>query len=167
MEMVTHVCRRLNNAFTVLFGPHGAVTEQAREQGQSRRALYRDANAVVAAVDATRADERLAQAEVRLAEQAARITALEACLSTAVELGADCQARFAATAQAEGVSLPVTRRLLAVLMGPRTPSVATLGRSTAETARKAEKLLEVLDAAARPRVEQAAADEILSATRRS
>ena len=167
MEMVAHVRRRLANAFTVLFGARGAVTREARARGQSRQALYRDAGAVVTAVDGAPADPRLAQAEARLAQQAARIAELEARLRAATEVTPDRQAAFAATAQAEGVSLPVARRLLAVLLGPRAPSVAALGRSSAEAAAKAGRLLEVLDAAARPRVGQAAADEIFSARRRS
>jgi hypothetical protein len=167
MEMVDHVRRRLAGAFAVLFGPRGAVTREARDQGRSRQALYREAATVVAVVESSPADGRLAAAEARLAQQAARIAELEARLGAAVEVGPDRQAAFAATAQAEGVSLPVARRLLAVLIGPRAPSVAALGRASAEAAGKAGRLLGVLDAAARPRVEQAAADEIFSAKRRS
>jgi hypothetical protein len=40
--------------------------------------------------------------------------------------------------------------------------VATLGRATLGAGQRAGALLEVLDEAARPRVEQAAADEIFS-----
>src|SRR5262249_47955024 len=69
-------------------------------------------------------------------------------------------ARFAATAQAEGVSLPVARRLLLPLLEQDTPSVAQLGRWAQTAAQKAEAVLSVLDAVARPRVEQAAADGI-------
>jgi hypothetical protein len=67
---------------------------------------------------------------------------------------------FAATAQAEGVSLPVARRLLGPLLPQRPPSVAQLGRWSHAAAQQAAALLPILDAVARPRVQQAAADEI-------
>ena len=67
---------------------------------------------------------------------------------------------FASTAQAEGVSLPVVRRLLSLVMGQRTPSISALGRKTAEVAEQSARLLAVLDAKVRPEVRQAAADEI-------
>jgi hypothetical protein len=70
------------------------------------------------------------------------------------------QAQFATTAQAEGVSLPVARRLLAVLLADDTPSVAQLGRFSRQAALRAAPLLEVFDDLARPRVRQGAADEI-------
>jgi hypothetical protein len=85
---------------------------------------------------------------------------LQRQLHQAVVLDGDQLARFAATAQAEGVSLPVARRLLLPLLQQRTPSVPQLGRWAHGAAHKADALLSVLDAAARPRVEQAAADEI-------
>ena len=82
-------------------------------------------------------------------------------LQQAVVLDTDQLARFAATAQAEGVSLPVARRLLLPLLQQRTPSVPQLGRWTRmRRLHKADALLSVLDAVARPRVEQVAADEI-------
>jgi hypothetical protein len=77
-----------------------------------------------------------------------------------VVLDADHLACFAATAQAEGVSLPVARRLLVPLLRQRTPSVPQLGRWAHTAPQKAGALLTVLDALARPRAEQAAADEI-------
>jgi hypothetical protein len=167
MEMVDHVRRRLANAWTVLFGAHGEISRQAGLRGQSRQALYRDADAVVTAIDGSETRARLEQLEARLAEQAARIEQLEDDRQRAVEITTDLQAAFASTAQAEGVSLPVARRLLAVLLGARAPSVATLGRFSQEAARRPSRLLEVLDADARPGVARAAADEIFSARRRS
>jgi hypothetical protein len=167
MEMLAHVRRRLANACTVLFGGHGDVTRQAGLRGQTRQALYRDADAVVAAVDGTPTRARIEQLEARLAERATRLAELEDRLRRAVEVTPDAQAAFAATAQAEGVSLPVARRLLAVLLGPDTPGVAPLGRFSLEAARRSTRLLEVLDTAARPRVAQAAADATFPARRRS
>jgi hypothetical protein len=80
-------------------------------------------------------------------------------LREAVVREADRLAWFAATAQAEGVSLPVARRWLLPLLQQRTPRVPPLGRWAQAAAQKAGALLAVLDAVARPRVEQAAADE--------
>jgi hypothetical protein len=88
-------------------------------------------------------------------------------LGRAVEMTPEKQAEVACVAQAEGVSLPVARRLLQVLLSPGARSVPTLGRSTAKAGRRAGRLLEVLDEAARSRVTQATADEIFSGASRS
>src|SRR5262249_28185137 len=77
-----------------------------------------------------------------------------------VVLDPDKQAEFASTAQAEGVSLPVARRLLVTLLGDRAPSVAQLGRRTKAVGQRSGALLAVLDEFTRPRVRQAVADEI-------
>jgi hypothetical protein len=151
---------RIANAAAVLDGPYGAVTRQADRSGTSRQALYRDAPRVVQAVDGS--DHRqqlhdLSQDNDRLRAERDR---LNGQLQQAVVLDADRLACFAATAQAEGVSLPVARRLLLPLLQQRTPSVPQLGRWAQAAAQKADALLPILDAVARPRVEQAAADEI-------
>src|SRR5207247_8943329 len=54
----------------------------------------------------------------------------------------------------------VSRRLLLPLLHQQTPSVAQLGRWTHAAAQQAAALLPVLDAVARPRAQQVAADEI-------
>ena len=92
---------------------------------------------------------------------------LQRRLERAVEMTPEKQAEVASVAQAEGVSLPVARRILQVLLPPRARSVSTLGRAAAEAGSRAGELLEVLDEAARPRVTQATADEIFSAANRS
>jgi len=85
-----------------------------------------------------------------------------------VEITPDKQQEFATVAQAEGVSLSVARRLLRVVAGTKTtPSVPALGRATMEAGERAGQLLQVLDEKARPKVEQAAADEIFLAANRS
>jgi hypothetical protein len=96
----------------------------------------------------------------QLAQERAQAEALAARLERAVEPSEELAARFASTAQAEGVSLPVARRLLSVVMGRRTPSISALGRKTAEVAKQSSRLLAVLDAKVRPQVRQTAADEI-------
>ncbi len=159
MSIVTAI-GRLARAATVFFGRHGAAAQLARQQEVSRPSLYRTADAALRDLDgraAQRQQQALRQEVERLTR---RVGELEEQLQQAVALDADRQARFAATAQAEGVSLPVTRRLLRVWLGPDAPAVATLGRMTAAAARRATAVLAVLDAAGRPRAEQVAADEI-------
>ena len=92
---------------------------------------------------------------------------LQQRLERAVEVTPEKQAEVASVAQAEGVSLPVARRILQVLLPPKARSVPTLGRASAEAGRHAGRLLEVLDEAAGPRVAQATADEIFSDASRS
>jgi hypothetical protein len=151
---------RIANAAAVLDGPYGAVTRQAARSGISRQALYRDTLRVVQAVDGScyrQQQHQLSQDKDRLCGERDH---LQQQLQHAIVLDADQLARFAATAQAEGVSLPVARRLLWPLLKQDTPSVAQLGRWSHAAAHKAEALLTVLDDVVRPQVEQVAADEI-------
>ncbi|MHB1424279.1 MAG: hypothetical protein ACYC3I_13985, partial [Gemmataceae bacterium] len=151
---------RIANAAAVLEGPYGAVTRQVALSGISRQALYRDTPRVVQAVDGSSHRQQLHH----LAQDNDRLRAerdhLQQQLQHAIVLDADQLSRFAATAQAEGVSLPVVRRLLLPLLKQDTPSVAQLGRWTHAAAQKAEALLAVRDEVVRPQVEQVAADEI-------
>jgi hypothetical protein len=152
--------QRIASAFAVLCGRYGDVTRVAEDRDQSRQSLYREAEKVVVAVDGTAAQARVEELQRRLADQEAENRSLRERLERAVEITRDTHDEFASVAQAEGVSLGVARRLLQVVAGSKpVPSVATLGRATLEAGRHAGELLEVLDEAARPRVEQAA-DEI-------
>jgi hypothetical protein len=151
---------RIANTAAVLDGPYGAVTRQASCSGTSRQALYRDAPKVLQAVDGSDSRQQLQDLQDDNDRLRAERDRLQTQLRQAVVLTADHLARFAATAQAEGVSLPVARRLLGPLVPQRTPSVAQLGRWAHAAAQQAAALLPTLDAAARPHVEQAAADEI-------
>jgi hypothetical protein len=158
---MSSIAQRIASAFAVLCGRYGDVTGLARQRERSRQALYREAEQVFDAVDGAVAQARIDDLQRQLAEQQARVQALQERLEHAVEITPDKQDEFAAVAQAEGVSLSVARRLLRVVVGPKaTPSVATLGRATREAGERAGPLLQVLDGAARPTVEQAAADEI-------
>jgi hypothetical protein len=162
--------RRIANAAAVLDGPHGGVTRPARQQGLSRRALYRDTLRVLHALDAAHADPSPQALREHTAALRRSLTEFRAALDTAVVLDADCLAAFASTAQAEGVSLPVARRLLAPLLAKRharaaaphrrLPGVAQRGRWSRDAARRAAPLLEVPGAFSRPHGEQAAPDEI-------
>jgi hypothetical protein len=151
---------RIASAFFVFCGQHGDVTQHAQDRAISRQRVYREAAAVAAAVDGAAARARQDETNRQLAAAHQQIAALEERLRHAVVLDRDRQAEFAAVAQAEGVSLPITRRLLHVILTKNTPSVAALGRWTHEAARRAGALVGVLDEVARPLVREAAADEI-------
>ena len=153
--------QRIAAAFAVLSGRYGDVTTMAKDREQSRQSLYREANKVVEAVDGAATGARIDELQRQLAEHRAEVQALRERLNHAVESTPETHREFAAVAQAEGVSLGVARRLLRVVAGSKhVPSVATLGRATLEAGQHSGRLLEVLDEAARPEVEQAAADEI-------
>src|SRR4051812_27289629 len=140
----------------------------AKDREQSRQSIYREAQQVAEAVDGAAAQADIDELQRRLAERQAEVNALQERLKHAVEITPDKQHEFATVAQAEGVSLSVARRLLHVVSPPRsTRAVATLGRATLEAAQRAGPLLEVLDEAARPEVEQGTADEIFLAANRS
>ena len=167
MRRIAAIPRRLANAFVVLFGQHGKISGEARQTGQTRQSMYRDAQSVVEQVDDSRAEMEIDYLRQQLAQERARADVLAARLERAVEPSEELAARFASTAQAEGVSLPVARRLLSVVMGRRTPSISSLGRKTAKVAEQSTRLLAVLDAKVRPQVRQAAADEIFLDASRS
>jgi hypothetical protein len=158
--------QRLASAWAVLRGKYGDVTRLAATRGQSRQALYREAGQVLEAVAGEKSNARIMELENQVAELTTRLRALEERLAGTVEITPDLQAQYASTAQALGVSLAVARALLAVFLKEQTPCVATLGRQTHRAAKKSGEVLRVLDALVRPRVEQAAADEIFLASGR-
>jgi hypothetical protein len=160
---------RIANTAAVLDGPYGAVSQQAERSGVCRQALYRDASKVLQAVDGSHTQQRLQDLHNEIDGLCAQCVALRRQLQQAVLVDNDTLAHFASIAQAEGVSLPVARRLLAPLMNKsladqphrlRLPSVARLGRLSRAAALRSAPLLEVLDEFSRPRVEQGAGDEI-------
>jgi hypothetical protein len=153
--------QRIATAFAVLSGRYGDLTKMAKDREQSRQSLYREAGKVVEALDGDATEARIDRLQLQLAEHRAEIQALQERLNHAVEITPETVHEFATVAQAEGVSLSVARRLLQVVATSEpVPSVATLGRATLQAGQHAGRLLEVLDEAARPEVEQAAADEI-------
>jgi hypothetical protein len=155
------ISQRIASAFVVLRGQYGDITAMARDREQSRQSLYRESAKVVEAVEGSAVVTRIDDLRRQLADREAENQSLRGRLERAVEITRDKQEEFAAVAQAEGVSLSVARRLLNVVAGSEpTPSVATLGRATQQAGLHAGALLKVLDEAACPRVEQAAADEI-------
>ena len=159
MGMVA-ISPHIASAFFVFYGRHGDVTLHAQERAISRQCVYREANAVASAVDGAAARSRQEELAGQLVTARQQIAFLEERLRHAVVVDPDRQAELASLAQAEGVSLPIIRRLLQVVLGKATPSVAKLGRWTHQAALRAGTLLAVLDQVARPGVRQAAADEI-------
>ena len=156
--------QRIAGAFAVFCGRYGDVTRLAKERERSRQSLYREAERVADAVDGAAAQARIDALQRQLAERQAEVQSLQERLKHAVEITADTRHEFATVAQAEGVSLSVARRLLRVVaLSNDVPSVATLGRASVAAGARAGKLLEVLDEAARPKVEQGVADEIFLA----
>ncbi len=157
--------RLLCSACAVFLAPHGTVAAQARQQGRTRQTLYREADQALQALDGSAAQAHLAALTQQLADTQQRLQHTQERLQQAIEVRRDQQAQFAATAQAIGVSLSQARTLLAVLLGPATPAVATLGRLAHDAGRQAAAVLEVLDAASRTQARQIAADEIFSGRR--
>jgi hypothetical protein len=161
---------RSANTAAVLDGPYGAVTQQAQCAGVCRQALYRDAPKVLQAVDGSATRRQIQELQDEIDRLRAEGATLRRQLQQAVLIDADTLAHFASVAQAEGVSLPVARRLLGPLLAkplapdpqrrPRLPSVARLGRLTHAAAVRSAPLLEVLDGYSRDRVRQGSGDEI-------
>jgi len=159
---ILSVPQRVASAAAVLCGRYGDVTRLAQQRGVFRQTLYRQAHAVARALDPDRANAALADLRQRLAQAQAQQTRLQQQRALATVLDDDKQAAFASTAQALGVSLSASRALLAVLMGKAAPSLARLGRLSQQAGRRASAALAVLDAFARPRAKQVAADEIFT-----
>jgi hypothetical protein len=152
--------QRIACAAATLFGRYGAVTRIAQEHGLCRQSVYRQTDALRDDLDVPAHRQENLCLRQQLEQAQARCQDLQRRRDDAVILDHDRQAEFAATAQAVGVSLPVTRRLLHVVLRERTPSVAKLGRWTKAAAQRSAALLQVLDEHTRPRVRQAVPDEI-------
>jgi hypothetical protein len=148
------------SAAAVFCGQHGAVTRLARLRGVFRQTLYREAHAVVAAVDGGGSSALVSALQQQIASLQAQVTQLQQQLQNAIVVTADQHAEFASVAQAQGVSFSAARSLLKVLLRKRTPSLARLGRLAQQAARRAKAALAVLDEPAQRQARQVAADEI-------
>jgi hypothetical protein len=151
---------RLASASVVFFGQRGDVTHHAHERGVCRQRLYREADSVLRDLDISPQQQEIDRLQQQAAELQERLDLLQAERSDAVVIDADRQAEFASTSQAEGVSLPVARRLLAVLLRDKAPSVAQLGRFSRRAGLDAGPVLEVFDEHARPKAREGGGDEI-------
>jgi hypothetical protein len=154
--------QHIASAFFVLYGQHGDVTRYADELDISRQRVYRQAHAVVLAVDGSASRTQIEDLAAQVVALRQQVAEREQRLRQTVIADADRQAEFAALAQAEGVSLPVTQRLLRVFLAAQVPSVARLGRWTRRAGQRSAALLAVLDEVARGRCRQVAADEIFT-----
>jgi hypothetical protein len=150
--------QRIASAYFVIFGNYGDVTRYAQQRGVGRQWVYREASWLQQ--QWARQHETIERLQARVRDLEQQQASLQERLRAAVVLDADKQAQFASVAQACGVSLPVCRELLEVLLPGQQPSVATLGRATQAAGKKAGELLAVLDDWARERVRAVAADEI-------
>jgi hypothetical protein len=159
MGMVAHD-RRIGSAFFVFCGRHGEISAFAQQQGISRQWVYREAKQVSDALEGTQTrveSERLRQENEALR---AAVAQLQQRLAKAVVLDEEKQAEFAGVGQSCGVTLTQCDVLLDVLIPGQSLSRASLGRRTQALGKKAGPLLAVLDEHARPKVLEAAADEI-------
>ena len=104
--------------------------------------------------------EERVRLRARVQELEQHLAALEQRLAHAVILDADKQAEFASASAALGVSLATCRSQLDILIPGQVPSVATLGRRTQAAGEQSGRLLAVFDEFTRPRVRDAAGDEI-------
>jgi hypothetical protein len=152
----------IGNAWAVLFGPHGTVTDQAHAVGCSRQTVYDHAGKVQQAVADAQQPGPSRDALLREVQQLrAENAQLWDWLDAALEGPKDQQRQFAVTAAALGLSWQQTLTLLAVLVtAARLPSRATLGRWVQHSARRATGLLRVLDAACQRLVLCLGLDEI-------
>src|ERR1700722_1620066 len=148
------------SGYVVFFGGHGDVTRQARERDVSRQRVYREADHAAALLEGTAHRAEIGRLHEQVEQLRQRVADLEAGLSQAVVIDDDRIARFAALAQAVGVSFPTIQSCLQCLLLKRAPSVAKLGRLVKAVAVRIGALLPVLDEVARPLVKQVSADEI-------
>jgi hypothetical protein len=156
---------RFTSAAVVFYGPQGAVSQYAAQRGVSRQTLYREADAVLSALNPRPHQEECARLRQQVADLRARCQQLQGRLAAAVVVDGDKQAEFAATGQACGVSLAVVQVLLALILGTSAPSRAELGRLSRAAGHGAGALLAVLDRHSGNRARQVAADEIFSGHR--
>jgi hypothetical protein len=154
------VPERLASARVVYFGEHGQISRHALQRKVSRQRLYREADSVLRDLEGAEQRQLIDSLRQQINDLQTRLDRLRTQQPQTVVVSFDLQAEFACTAQAEGVSLPVARRLLAVFLKEQTPSVAALGRATRQAAKNAGAVLAILDEHTRPLVRQAAGDEL-------
>jgi hypothetical protein len=135
----------VRNAAAVFSRSYGAVTRQAEQAGCSRQTVYQHAR----------------QIERRLAPVAPATPPPEAPIpSPAPALDEPTRRRLAVTAFAMGISTRQIEDLLRVILPEDGPDHATIGRGVADAAKKAQGVLETLDAACVPEIQTLALDEI-------
>jgi hypothetical protein len=152
----------IGNAYAALFGRHGDVTQQAAQAACSRQTVYDHASKVEQAIAQAHlpgpSREQLLEENRQLREENRQ---LWDWLEQTIDCPEDQQRHFAVHANALGLSLTQTLALLAILLpAGRRPSRATLGRWVNQGARRARRILEILDTACRSLVRGLCLDEI-------
>lgn len=152
----------IGNAAARWCGRHGAVTTQARESGCSRQTVYDQAVKVHQAVaQAQRSGPPYDQLRQQVEQLSDENRQLWDWLAEVLDGTQEQRRHFAVTAAALGLSLQQTLILLAIICPAKLlPSRPTLGRWVQQSARRASRLLAVLDAACRPLVLCLCLDEI-------
>jgi hypothetical protein len=133
----------VRNAAAAFSGCYGAVARQAEQAGCSRQTVYDHAR---------RVEQRL--------QSAAPAPPAAAPVAPAPALDEPTRRRLAVTAFAMGISTRQIEELFRVILPDDGPDHSTIGRWVAHAAEGAEPVLQVLDAAAAPRVQALALDEI-------
>jgi hypothetical protein len=152
----------IGNAYAALFGRHGDVTQQAADAACSRQTVYDHARKVEQAVAQA---QRPAPSPEQLLEENRQLRQENRQLWDWLEQTIDCPEdklrQFTVHANALGLSLTQTLGLLALLLpASRLPSRATLGRWVNQGARRARRILAILDGVCRPLVLCLCLDEI-------
>ena len=137
----------VRNAAAVFSGCYGAVTRQAEQAGCSRQTVYDHAR---------RIEQRLQPVAPAVPPAVVPTPAP----TPAVSLDEPTRRRLAVTAFAMGISTRQIEDLFRVILPDDGPDHSTIGRWVADEAKKAEPVLEALDAACIPRVQTLAVDEI-------
>lgn len=135
----------VRNAAAVFSGTYGAVTRQAEQAGCSRQTVYDHARQV---------EKRLQPAVPAMPPVDAPVPAPVAALDEST------RRRLAVTAFAMGISTRQIEDLLRIILPEDGPDHSTIGRWIADESKKAQPVLEALDAACVPQVQTLALDEI-------
>lgn len=117
----TSLPQRWINA-AVVFLQQRRVSQYAEQSEQNREAIYRDARQVKQQLEDS--ESRQAQLQTQMQQLQAENARLRQQAQVSPFEDPDNVARYAAQAQAEGVSLPVAQRLLKILQAsgpPRSP----------------------------------------------
>jgi hypothetical protein len=154
--------RWIAHAAACFTGPHGAVTDQAKQSGCSRQSAYYHAQQVLAAVEDEHSGGPTRQELIRENEALRRENAqLWNWLFQTIEFPASKQHEFCVKATAMGLSLNQVLVLLAVILGQQAcPSRSTLHRWIQHAAQTASRVLKGLDARCKALVLVGCLDEI-------
>src|SRR5262249_2892327 len=152
----------VRNAAAVFSGRHGSVTEQAQDSQCSRETVYKHAQKVEERLDQAAQDKtRLGEQELEIRELKRRGAELETRSGQQPALGPPRQRQFATTACAMGLSERQTADLLRVVLpSGQAPSHATIGRWVRVEAKRARRILDVLDQKCATKAQTLALDEI-------